>query len=51
MKEEWSFKQYEVFAKEKRFRVVVFPNVSVTEDLYLIASVQSAADGFRCNPA
>lgn len=31
--------------------VVVFPNVSVTEDLYLIASVQSAADGFRCNPA
>lgn len=31
MKEEWSFKQYEVFAKEKLFRVVVFPNV---EGLY-----------------
>ena len=31
--------------------VVVFPKVSVIADLYLIASVQSCAAGFKCSPA
>lgn len=31
MRKNWSFRQYEIFAKEKLFRVVVFPNV---EGLY-----------------